>query len=127
MNKNIEPKLQTYNLSIQELPDIAAVIHQRMNRKYFEVILRELSEELITLGYSLTNDPKFANEVYSDLREVQEAIYYAFMRGKYPDMPANEIYEKFKVGYCDGDSQLLTTHFVEVLSELGMYLEKNND
>lgn len=124
MNKKIEPKLQTYNLSIQELPDIASIIHQRMNRKYFEVILRELSEELITLGYSLTNDPKFSNEVYSDLRGVQEAIHYAFMRGKYPDMPANEIYKKFKVGYCDGDSQLLTTHFVEVLAELGMYLEK---
>ncbi|EBP7231719.1 hypothetical protein ACV75_16705 [Salmonella enterica] len=124
MNKKIEPKLQAYNLSIQELPDIAAIIHQRMNRKYYEVILRELSEELITLGYSLTNDPIFANEVYSDLREVQEAIHYAFMRGKYPDMPANEINEKFKVGYCDGDSQLLTTHFVEVLAELGMYLGK---
>ena len=126
MKKRIEPSMNNHAVTLQNLPELAGLIHQRMNRKYYEYILREISESLITLDYSISTSANTEDIPSDDMREITEAVHYAFLRSKYPDMPANEIARLFKRDYCDGQPQVVTTDFIEVLAELGLYLKKNN-
>lgn len=126
MKERIEPIMNNRAVTLQSLPELAGLIHQRMNRKYFEYILREVSESLITLDYSISTSADSEYIPSEDMREITEAVHYAFLRSKYPDLPANKIASKFKDDYYDGASQLLTKDFIEVLAELGLYLKKIN-